>query len=189
MTGSTKLKPMNSEPHDSVPGLAPDRASSAVEVLDGRLVALLDMQLTLKHVHWNMVGPGFISVHEMLDDQVGPVRDMVDALAERIRTLGGTPVGTPASIVERRSWDDYDLLRESVYVHLKKLDEVYDGIIADHRAAISELSELDPVSEDLLIAQTGTLEMFQWFVRSFFERSETTEEHHRTKASNGADSR
>ena len=43
----------------------------------------------------------------------------------------------------------------------------YDGVIADHRNAIEEAGKLDPVTEDILTGQTGDLEQFQWFLRSF----------------------
>lgn len=142
-----------------------------VSVLEERLVALLDLQLVLKHIHWNVVGPNFISVHEMLDGEVEKVRDEVDAMAERIRTLGGTPRGTVQAIVDRRTWADYPLDRALAMLHLEELDKVYDGVISDHRKAMAMVSDLDPVTEDLLIQQIGALELFQWFVRSFIERS------------------
>ena len=160
---------MSATPHTSVPGLSIDEAQQASMILEGRLASMLDLQLTLKHVHWNVVGPNFLSVHEMLDEHVAVVRDFSDQLAERVRTLGGVPVGTPAAIVERRTWDDYGRSRGLVVDHLADLDGVYTGIIEDHRAAVSQLSELDAISEDLMIAQTAQLEMFQWFIRSFLE--------------------
>jgi len=48
---------------------------------------------------------------------------------------------------------------------------VYEGVIGSHRAAISRLGDLDPVSEDLLISQSADLELFQWFVRAHLESS------------------
>ena len=79
----------------TAPGMKNESAEQAIAVLQQRLVALLDLQLTLKHIHWNVVGPNFIGVHEMLDPQVDGVRDMTDTIAERIATLGGVPEGTP----------------------------------------------------------------------------------------------
>jgi starvation-inducible DNA-binding protein len=130
---------------------------------------LLDLALTLKHVHWNVVGPNFIAVHEMLDPQVDAVRGMVDEIAERIATLGGVPVGTPGALVSKREWDDYDLGRATAQQHLAALDIVYNGVNGDHRSAIAKVGDIDPVSEDLLIAQLGQLELFQWFVRAHLE--------------------
>ena len=139
--------------------------------LQVRLTALLDLGLTLKHVHWNVVGPNFISVHEMLDDFVGKVRPMSDAVAERIRTLGGVPCGTPQRIVDTRHWDEYGVGRETSARHLEALDAVFGGIIDDHRKVMEKAGEIDPVTEDLLIGQTAELELMQWFIHSFLENA------------------
>lgn len=155
----------------TVPGMNPSDANEVIDILDGRMVSLIDLSLTLKHVHWNVVGPNFIAVHEMLDPQVESNRAMVDAIAERIATLGGIPVGTPGALVDRRDWDDYSLGRARADEHLAALDRVYDGVVDSHRKAIARLGDLDPVSEDLLISQSANLELFQWFVRAHLESS------------------
>ena len=65
----------------------------------------------------------------------------------------------------------YELLRAGTIQHLAALDLVYNGVISDHRKAIREFDELDLVSQDMLIAQTDKLELFQWFVRAHLEDS------------------
>ena len=115
-------------------------------LLQDRLNALNDLALTLKHVRWNVVGPHFIGVHTMLDPQVGAVREMVDATAERIAVLGASPIGTPGALVAARSWDDYSIGRADAIAHLGGLDEVYTGMITTHRQAIEDLDELDLVT-------------------------------------------
>ncbi len=158
------MEPTNS--HFAPATLDEGTANKVNDMLQGRLDSLVDLALTLKHIHWNVVGPGFIGVHEMLDEHVTGVRDMSDELAERIATLGGIPNGLPGQLTERRTWDDYALGRGVVEAHLGALDVVYDGVIVDHRRALTEIEALDPVTEDLLIAQTGRLELQQWFVRA-----------------------
>jgi len=153
----------------TTPGLDEKDAERVVELLQDRLYAANDLHLTLKHVHWNVVGPHFIAVHEMLDPQVEEVRGFADDLAERIATLGGSPVGTPAAIVENRSWDEYSIGRATTQEHLGALDVVYQGVITSYREAIAELGELDPVTEDMFIGQTDKLELFHWFIRAHLE--------------------
>ena len=155
----------------TVPGIDTSNADKIIGILEERMVATIDLQLTLKHVHWNVVGPNFISVHEMLDPQVDAVREMTDTVAERIASLGGVPVGTPGEVTKRRTWEDYSLGKALVDEHLGALDVVYAGINSDHRAAIEKLSPLDPVSEDILIGHLAQLEQFQWFVRAHLESS------------------
>ena len=70
-----------------------------VTILQERLACYNDLHLTLKHVHWNVVGPHFIGVHEMIDPQVELVREFADQVAERIAALGASPKGTPGAII------------------------------------------------------------------------------------------
>ncbi len=153
----------------TVPGMTPAQGSDVAGILQERLGALIDLGLTLKHVHWNVVGPTFIGVHTMLDPQVDGVAAMVDATAERIATLGTSPNGLAGNMVSTRTWVDYPLRRDLVPEHLTALDSVYVGVIDDHRKAIEAVSDADPITEDLLIGQSGILEQYQWFVRAHLE--------------------
>jgi starvation-inducible DNA-binding protein len=158
-------------PKFTVPGLETKEARIIAEQLQGRLIALIDLSLTLKHIHWNVVGPTFIGVHTMLDPQVDGVAAMVDQTAERIATLGTSPNGLPGNLVQHRSWDDYELGRALVPEHLSALDLVFNGVVEDHRRALDVVADLDPITEDMLIQQTASLEMYQWFVRAHLESS------------------
>lgn len=153
----------------TVPGLERGDATLVIEVLRDRLVGLLDLQSTLKHIHWNVVGPGFIGVHELLDVMTAGVLPLVDETAERIATLGGSPNGLPGHLVTQRTWDDYDVHRATVDAHLAALDLVYDGLIADVRDSIDAVEPLDVVSHDMLVAQSAILEQQHWFVRAHLE--------------------
>ena len=155
----------------TIPGIAEGDADELVALLQERLHALNNLALTLKHIHWNVVGTHFIAVHTMLDPQVDAVREMVDETAERIATLGGSPVGTPGALAAERSWDDYSPGRATALEHLAALDLVYTGVIESHRKAIEATDEPDPVSQDMLIGQARQLEQFQWFVRAHLENA------------------
>ena len=155
----------------TVPGLSTSIGHAVADALQMRVHALNDLALTLKHAHWNVVGPHFIGVHEMLDPQIDGVRAMVDVLAERMSTLGVPPNGLAGALVAARSWDDYSLTRADTTAHLAALDLAYVGVIEDHRRAIEKVGD-DPVTEDVLIGQTGELEQFQWFVRAHLQRTD-----------------
>lgn len=155
----------------TVPGLDAAEGTKVAEVLQERLHALNDLALTLKHVHWNVVGPHFIAVHEMIDPHVAEVRDMVDETAERIATLGGVPQGTPGALVANRTWDDYSLGRATTNEHLGALYVVYVGVIEDQRKAQAAVADIDPITEDMVIGQAQKLELFHWFVRAHLENA------------------
>ncbi|HET9379826.1 MAG TPA: DNA starvation/stationary phase protection protein [Streptomyces sp.] len=155
----------------TVPGMNAQDSQRIIGMLQMRLHSLNDLHLTLKHIHWNVVGPHFIAVHEMLDPQVDKVRGMTDDIAERISTLGGEPNGTPGALVNERTWNDYSIGRAESIEHLGALDLVYTAVIEDHRTAMQETETADPVTQDLLIEQLRGLELFQWFVRAHLESS------------------
>lgn len=153
----------------TVPGVALAAGHKLGKQLQSCLNQLQDLHLTLKHAHWNVVGPKFISVHEMLDPQVDAVREATDVIAERMATMGVPPVGTPGALVKERDWEDYDVGLAPSSQHLVALDKVYSRVIEHHREVIEEAGDVDPVTEDILIGQTGQMELFQWFIRAHLD--------------------
>lgn len=153
----------------TVPGLSDGNAKQVIDILQERLTAYNDLHLILKHAHWNVVGPNFIGVHEMLDPEVEAVRANADEIAERIAALGGEPIGTPDSHAPGREPLQYPVNKGTTIQHLTALNEVYDKVITDSRVADSALGDLDPVTEDLFIGQIRALEQFQWFLRAHLE--------------------
>ncbi|MDT5289108.1 MAG: starvation-inducible DNA-binding protein, partial [Mycobacterium sp.] len=57
-------------PGFTVPGMSAKDGREVADLLQKQLSTYNDLHLTLKHVHWNVVGPNFIGVHEMIDPQV-----------------------------------------------------------------------------------------------------------------------
>ena len=155
----------------TIPGLSEKDGNKIADLLQKQLSTYNDLHLTLKHVHWNVVGPNFIGVHEMIDPQVELVRGYADEVAERIAALGRSPQGTPGAIIKDRTWDDYSVERDTVQAHLAALDLVYTGVIEDTRKCIKTLEDLDLVSQDMIIDHAAELEKFQWFVRAHLENA------------------
>jgi hypothetical protein len=62
-------------------GVSTSDAAKVGAVLQERLASLIDLSLTLKHVHWDVIGPGFMSMVDELDPITG------DLLIEQSRQL------------------------------------------------------------------------------------------------------
>jgi len=71
-----------------------DLTSAATRDLAGALTLLLaDMfalYLKTKNFHWHMSGPHFRDYHLLLDEQGDQIFAATDAIAERVRKIGGT---------------------------------------------------------------------------------------------------
>ena len=122
-----------------VPGLGKKDAGVVIETLQDRLNALNDLALTLKHIHWNVVGPQFISVHTMLDPQVDAVRLMADEtttrpnarkMREGIVTSAGMEKTAVVTVTTRKPHPLYKktmVRTKKLYVH----DEANDAKLGD----------------------------------------------------------
>jgi len=71
-----------------------DLQSNAVQDISGALNILLAdvfaLYLKTKNFHWHMSGPHFRDYHLLLDEQSEQIFALTDALAERVRKVGGT---------------------------------------------------------------------------------------------------
>ena len=71
-----------------IPGAdAEQEIAGALNIL---LADIFALYLKTKNFHWHVSGPHFRDYHLMLDDQADQIFATTDAIAERVRKLGGT---------------------------------------------------------------------------------------------------
>jgi starvation-inducible DNA-binding protein len=70
-----------------------DLTSNATQDISGALNTLLAdvfaLYLKTKNFHWHVSGPHFRDYHLMLDEQATQIYETTDAIAERVRKIGG----------------------------------------------------------------------------------------------------
>ena len=126
------------------------------------LVDLIDLSLTAKQLHWNIVGTRFKSLHEHLDEVTDQYRMWSDEVAERLTSLGVAPDGR----VQRVAGDSPADPAAASWIHQDEVvTEMSDRIEAVARATrerLEGLGDVDLASEDLLIGILNGLEMQLW---------------------------
>jgi starvation-inducible DNA-binding protein len=89
-----------------------DLGSNAVRDISGALnILLADMfalYLKTKNFHWHMSGPHFRDYHLLLDEQAEQIFATTDAIAERIRKIGGTTLRSIGHIGRLQRFLDND---------------------------------------------------------------------------------
>src|SRR4051794_29623335 len=80
--------------HPTKNDLPSNTKTTVIASLNENLAAAIDLALATKQAHWNLKGPQFIAVHEMIDGFRGELDEHVDTIAERVAQLGGTALGS-----------------------------------------------------------------------------------------------
>jgi len=94
-----------------------------------------------RNYHWNVIGPQFHDLHKLFEEQYEALSDMVDEVAERIRTLGGVAPGTLEEFRKAAR------LREEPGAVPPALQMVRN-LASDHEAIVRQLRQDIPVVQD-----------------------------------------
>jgi len=75
-------------------GLTEEQRCGVIELLNRNLADVYLLLVKTRKYHWDVVGPQFRSMHELWQEQYEALSQHVDVIAERVRALGGYPLGT-----------------------------------------------------------------------------------------------
>jgi starvation-inducible DNA-binding protein len=134
-------------------------------LLQSTLVVLSDLALTGKHAHWNVIGPHFRPLHQLLDEMISRWRDAADRIAERAVALGHYPDGR-ASTIAACELPQLDTGPQRDHELIKHLTEILTQAIARVRHDMERADEFDPVTGDLYHGVVADLEEQLWMIRA-----------------------
>ena len=93
--------------------LKPAATRDISAAMNAILADVFALYMKTKNFHWHMSGPHFRDYHLLLDEHADQLFAMTDAIAERVRKLGGTTLRsttvTPSNHAARGGVEIYDL--------------------------------------------------------------------------------
>lgn len=127
--------------------------------------AIVLYHLYKKH-HWLMRGHTFYQLHLLLDKHASEQIELIDALGERVQTLGGVAIADLRHVAEVTKIQRPPNGVEEVPVMLSRLLEAHELMIGELRVAIDKTAaNQDSGTNDLLVSQALRLMESQvWFL-------------------------
>ena len=148
-------------------GLTDNARKTAISELQACMSDGLSLSLALKQAHWNLKGPNFIAVHELLDGVKTRLDPNIDDMAERIQQLDGTAVGTVEEVARATRLAPYPTDLTSAEDHLREVADRLRAYGERVRAAIDSVDEAgDADSADLLTAASRQADKDLWFIEA-----------------------
>ncbi len=151
-------------------GLTDQQREGVIDALNCDLSNTYLLLVKTRKYHWDVVGPQFRSLHELWQEQYEALAENVDAIAERVRMLGGYPVGTVEGFLKMTSIKEHpgDLPTSTQMV--ARLADDHEQIIRSLREHIDKCEELhDQGTMDFLTGLMEEHEEMAWMLRSFIE--------------------
>jgi starvation-inducible DNA-binding protein len=146
-----------------------DLTSNATKDIAGAFnILLADMfalYLKTKNFHWHVSGPHFRDYHLLLDEQGDQIFAATDAIAERVRKIGGTTLRSIGQIGRLQRFLDNDADYVTPRDMLAELREDNKQLVSHMRETHALCDEHDDVaSASLLENWTDEAERRTWFL-------------------------
>ena len=150
-------------------GITDDDRQRVVAILNTLLADEFLLYTKTRNFHWNVTGPQFNDLHKFFEAQYEALDDVVDEVAERVRTLGGHALGTLAELSKHARLTE----RPGQYPDARGM---LADLLGDHEALVRQLrADLavvldkhgDAGTSDFLTGLMEKHEKMAWMLRAF----------------------
>ena len=136
-------------------GLGAAATQDIAAVMNGIFADVFALYLKTKNFHWHMSGPHFRDYHLLLDEHGDQIFAMTDAIAERVRKVGGSTIKSIGQVsrTQRIADNDADFVEPS---------DMLAELREDNQALTSRLREAHNVCDEH--RDVGTASLIEEFI-------------------------
>lgn len=121
-----------------------------------------------RNAHWNIVGSNFMELHKFFEGQYEALDEIVDSVAERVRSLGHYSLGSMKDFLKLTHLSEEVALSDEK-VALKTLLESHETVIMNIRKDIITINDnyKDLGTADFITGIMEEHEKMAWMLRSY----------------------
>ncbi|MBK7894150.1 MAG: DNA starvation/stationary phase protection protein [Candidatus Promineifilaceae bacterium] len=152
-------------------GLTIEARAGIIERLNTLLADEHLLYTKTRNYHWNVTGIHFASLHAFFEEHYNRLQVMADAIAERTRQLGGTPIGTMAEFSQESRLSENPGTVPAAKDMIANLLDDHEQIISTLRKDIDACTEEfgDEGTADLLTSTMGSHDEMAWMLRAHLD--------------------
>ncbi|MBS7456761.1 Dps family protein [Coralloluteibacterium stylophorae] len=150
-------------------GIDEQARTQIADLLTRFLADTYTLYLKTHNFHWNVTGPHFSSLHNMLEEQYNELWTATDEIAERIRALGVFVPGSGKQFSELSSIDEETGIPDWKGM-LTQLVEGHEAASRSARAVFAAADDAnDQPTADLVTVRMTAHEKTAWMLRSMLQ--------------------
>lgn len=152
----------------TVVGITPANRRKVAMIFEAVLADETVLYIKTKNAHWNVEGHDFYEKHLFFDVQIKQLDEMIDSIAERIRTLDHYAAASMKQYLKLTHLTEATREKNNSEGFIKELVMDHESIILHLREHVNSFSTeyKDVVSTDFATGLMATHEKMAWFLRS-----------------------
>lgn len=149
-------------------GIKKENLSKVAHILNGFLADEFLLYLKTRNAHWNVEGPDFHAMHKFFEAQYEQLDDIMDDVAERIRSLGHYAPATLKTYLEITHLAELVSEKNDSAGFIKQLLGDHESIITRLRENVNYFANdlQDAGTSDFITGLMETHEKMAWMLRA-----------------------
>ncbi len=149
-------------------GITDSNLQKAANLLNNLLADEYVLYTKTRNYHWNVTGPNFQELHKFFESQYEKLDEIIDDVAERVRSLGHWSLGNLKDMLKLARLNE-DIQASSAASMLKNLLDDHETVIRilreDVNTVINKYSDLG--TADFLTGLMEDHEKMAWMLRAY----------------------
>lgn len=153
-------------------GIKQEQLNQVAQSLNRLLADEHVLYIKTRNAHWNVEGADFLTKHRFFEEQYGELQDMIDDVAERIRTLGHYAEATMAAFLKQTHLTEETREKNDSAGFMKSLLKDHEAIIFHLRENIDRCANEwhDMGTSDFITGLMEKHEKMAWMLRAHLNK-------------------
>ena len=149
-------------------GIKTENSVQVADVLNKLLSDEHVLYIKTRNAHWNVESPDFAAIHKFFESQYIQLEEMIDQVAERIRSIDHYAVGTMNNYLKLTQLNEDSRENNDSISYIKDLNEDHEAVIIELRENIHRFANdfHDMGSSDFITGLMQKHEKMAWMLRA-----------------------